>query len=223
METSTIRERVVVGIALLCVAAAVAFVSWQEKTRADRFLVQLTERFEETHRVLRDMREASTQDRELSAADSVIADCESRAEFDALLERLDGASPHELDRAQALLVACGDVYPRRKQHAVDALAQEVARLAAYHDALQVYRPSQPRSDLVVAWEAYLTNESRRADLLFDQVHVQGEVITALRDARAVMPLLERGSVITREFASSTEASRVQGAHIEKMWERYQTP
>jgi len=115
----------------------------------------------------------------------IIADCSRRPEFESLLVRLSELNGKELLTLQNLEDACGGFYAERKALMVSKLEQEFQNYSETVKFLLLLTSHDSVSYHVADWNALVTLEQERSDLLTEQRVLQKEIITALMQGSSV--------------------------------------
>lgn len=154
------------------------------------------------------------------AAMRIVTDCPERTLYEAALEKLASASPADLASTAALHDACGDFFALRKRVMVREM--ELAHAELGQLAVLLNGAGDRPLAVVDSWDAIIKGESKRRDLLNEQVDLQERIIEALRnrDRKATEPLSLRAKEIAEELAvTHQEIQNLRSAEI-SIWEGY---
>ena len=113
--------------------------------------------------------------------DAVISDCRAplRQRFDQLLNRLNQATPAELESSLPLFAACADFFADQKAVVVYELEHHLANWRRLHDLHVALGPLTTRTHATETWDRFLEQQQTLATLLRSQVELQDEIVSAL--------------------------------------------
>lgn len=179
--------KILLVIILVLAAAAYGasyYVEEQEREIVDKIITEV----DEQERRLSNIAEITDRNGADEVVESIIRDCSiaNRQRFDSMLDRLGTLNTTELDEVQDLFDACAGFYASRKAVMVSRLDREFEMYRDMVDMLRIIDDSITVERYQVGqWERLVELEKRRSSVFSQQVDVQQEIITALRDGESI--------------------------------------
>lgn len=173
---------VLIVFSLVSVAVAHLYVKEQRQTHVHA----IEEQVAGTRAALTVLAELTDRNAPDEVVEEVVRDCTARTEFESLLVRLHELDAAELSRVDQLFAACGDHFALIKTYMSARLSEKLSML---HTLIELHGEATGNEDtyarLMEVWQEIVDLETERGELLVQQVRLQGEVITALRNGAMV--------------------------------------
>lgn len=180
-------------VVVACVAAVGSYyIIKAQRTEAEELVMQYAAA---TQQELYDLATLSSKSLVDDDIEALVGDCTNRDTFESYLVQLESLSPTELDEAQRLIEACGNYYPKRKALMVHKMDLVFKELTDFTEVVVAYDKGEGKDYHLAQWQSILDKEQERSRLMFEQVTIQSEVITALqnKDREAITSLLKQAS------------------------------
>lgn len=178
------------GIVGVSVFVGVVFftASYFSNEREKDMVAAISLQIVEQEKTLLSIAEITSRDGMDAIGESVIVDCKSsdRSKFDTYLSELDTLSYTQLEETENLFDKCAHFYAQRKAMMVARMEREYE---AYDDLVHLL--SIVDDDISVAsynsktWKQLVELEERRRDLYAEQVTIQKDIITALKEGISI--------------------------------------
>lgn len=153
-------------------------------------------------------------------AQDIATDCTERTRYEEALGALHLARSSQFEEISSLHGACGDFFALRKRVMVREM--ELALLELERLEMMLSEGGESLAEISEAWQNILAGESKRRDLLDEQVAIQGRIIDSLArsDRKATEPLVLRAKEISEELAVTHQEIQNLRAAEGVLWERY---
>lgn len=153
-------------------------------------------------------------------AQSIATDCAERTRYEEALGTLHLARGSQFQEISALHGACGDFFALRKRVMVREMELALLELERFEAMLS--EGGESSTEISEAWQDILAGESKRRDLLDEQVAIQGRIIDSLarNDRKATEPFMLRAKEIAEELAVTHQEIESLRTAEGVLWERH---
>lgn len=203
MKSSRIAIIITVTLALALLLAGV-YVNYLQRELS--LLLQL--KIVDQEKTLVSLSEITNRNGADAVAETIIKDCDpaNRARFEELLNTLSTLNGGELSELDSLFSACASFFAERKAVMVSRLERE---FEVYEGYIELYATVDD-ADAIISyptedWRQIVALENERKELLQEQLVIQAQVITSIkngdRQSDSFQSLLVRASQINEESAA----------------------
>lgn len=223
MITLSTRERIAFLLFFAGVLGVTLVFAWAEHVREERVLRVAHDTFHESHEALVVLRDLALANNVTAEINDRISDCAERPLFEERLSTLTSQKKTELTETESLYYRCRDYYVVRKEAMVAEMERVYAELATAKHIAASYRNDESLERLMVTWREVIGREKEKADLLREQMLLQGAVIDALKAQKSVSTLLARGSEVQELYGVAVVESKHASDRVDKAWADYTLP
>lgn len=175
----------------VCVIIAGAYATKKQRL-VERVLVQ---EIMTTHEHLKEtsaLTESNGIDKETAL---VLKECALQDAYEQAVGRLPSSTRFELERTKSLFYACGDHYALRKRLMVEKLKEYAADFSTYISWYGDVSGKNNYQELVSLWRDMVSLEQERANLLSEQVVLQGVIVDGFLEKKTITQEIRRAEEV----------------------------
>lgn len=175
----------------VCVVVSGAYATKKQRT-VERILVQ---EIVATHDRMRETSVLTESNGIDEAAAFILKECALQDAYEQAVGRLPSSTRVELERTKSLFYACGDHFALRKRFMVEKLREHVSDFSTYISWYGNLSGKNDYQELISLWRDMTALEQERADLLSEQVALQGSIIEGFLERKTVTQELRRAEEV----------------------------
>ncbi len=206
---------VILTFVSVCVMVAGAYATKKQRL-VERMLVREIVATHENLKGVSGLTESNGVDEEVAL---VLKECALQDVYEQAVGRLPSSTRVELERTKSLFYACGDHFALRKRLMVEKLKEHVADFSTY---ISWYGDVSGKSDyqeLVSLWRDMVSLEQERANLLSEQVVLQGVIIDGFLEKKTIKEELRRAEEIQQFLEVKYQQVQELKAREAEVWAR----